>query len=198
MGKSSKAPKYATTTFDTGGLFGSSTNSKSGTTYTANEPLKTAGNSAWGGLNQTLSSMLSNDYTNDPNYRVYQNDLYRQMTDNFDNNVLSQLANRGLMRSSGLQAATNAFNDTLANQTANLYDSYYNRLGNNLNSYQNTLNSLYNYITGINSGALNTSNAVNKHNMDAYTANQNANTALFTTLANAGSNIAGSYLGGKK
>ena len=57
------------------------------------------------------------------------------MNDLYDTSVLSNLANRGLMRSSGLQGATNAFNDTLAKNQLNLYDNYYSRLNNNLSNY---------------------------------------------------------------
>lgn len=195
---SKSAPKYATTTYDTGGLFGSSTNSESGTKYNApswiNNTMGTVGNN----INSTINSMITGDYANDPNYQVYQKNLNRQMTDAFDNNVLGQLANRGLMRSSGLQAATNAFNDTLTNNVANLYDSYYNRQANNLSALQNTANNIYNYITGINNGALANSNAVNNHNMQAYQAQQAANAQLFGSLANAAGNVAGSYFKGVK
>jgi hypothetical protein len=102
------------------------------------------------------------------------------------------------MRSSGLQGATNAFANTLANNEMNLYDSFYNRQANNLSALQNTANNIYNYITGINNGALANSNAVNNHNMAAYQAQQAANAQLFGSLANAAGNVAGSYFKGVK
>lgn len=195
MGKS-KAPEYATTTVTTGGLFGDSTSSKSGTTYNPNQSMKDVGNIAWGGLGNTLTSLGSNDYANDPNFQAYQNQLNKTMTQNYDTSVLSQLANRGLMRSSGLQAATNAFADTLANQTTDLYDSYYNRLSNNLSNYQNTLNNLYSYITGLNSQAMSNSQGVSNYNMEGYKANQAANAALYQALGSAVGGIGGGALGG--
>ena len=76
------------------------------------------------------------------------------------------------MRSSGLQAATNAFADTLADNTANLYDGYTNRLNNGLSAYQGTLNNLFNYITGINTGSQNNSNNISSYNLKQYQANQ--------------------------
>lgn len=197
MGSSSSAPDYATAKYNTGGLFGSSTASKSGVDYTPNSYMTTAGNMAWGGLNNTLNSLSSGDYSKDANYQVYSNNLQRQMKQNYDANVLSQLANRGLMRSSGLQSATNAFNDTLANQTANLYDSYTNRLNNNLANYQNVLSNLYNYITGVNTGAQNQANSVSNYNLQQaqLQAQQNAaNNALFGQLAQAGAGIAAATL----
>ena len=195
---SKSAPKYATTTYGTGGLFGSSTNSESGTKFTPTSWEQNTMGIVGENIPTTLSNMLSNDYSNDPNFQKYQSNLNRQMTQAYDTNVLSQLANRGLMRSSGLQGATNAFADTLANNEVNLFDNYYNRQANNLSALQNTANNIYNYITGINSGALNTSNAVNQHNMAAWQAEQAANAQLFGSLANAAGNIAGGYFGGKK
>lgn len=195
MGKK-KAPGYATTSYDTGGLFGKSTTSSKGTTYNPTDYISNAGNTAWSGLNNTLASLGSNDYSNDPNFQAYQNNLNKQMAQNYDTSVLSNLANRGLMRSSGLQAATNAFGNTLANNTMNLYDSYYNRLNNNLSNYQNTLNNLYSYITGVNQGSQQNSRDVSNHNMQAYQAQPAANGNLFGNLAQIGGTIAGSALGG--
>lgn len=59
MGKK-KAPEYATTNYDTGGLFGSSTTSKSGTTYNPaswmSDTMGTVGNN----VNSTLNNMKWN------------------------------------------------------------------------------------------------------------------------------------------
>ena len=195
MGKS-KAPEYAITTVTTGGLFGDSTSSKSGTTYNPNQSMKDVGDIAWGGLGNTLTSLGSNDYANDPNFQAYQNQLNKTMTQNYDTSVLSQLANRNLMRSSGLQAATNAFADTLANQTTDLYDSYYNRLSNNLSNYQNTLNNLYSYITGLNSQAMSNSQGVSNYNMEGYKADQAAKAQLYGSLAQAAGSIAAAPMTG--
>lgn len=172
--KKNTAPEYYETRYDTGGLFGSATNNKGGTTFKPTEQMSNAGDTAWTGLNTSLQGLISNDYANDPNFQAYQNTLNKQMSRNYDTSVLSQLANRGLMRSSGLQAATNAFADTLADNTTDLYDSYYNRLSNNLSNYQNTLNSLYGYITGINSAAANQGKALNDYNYNRVLYN-NAN-----------------------
>jgi hypothetical protein len=182
MGKTKKAPGYASASYDTGGLFGSSTTNSSGTTYKPTESISNAGNTAWSGLNTSLQNMSSNDYANDPNFQVYQNQLHKAATQNYDTSVLSQLANKGLMRSSGLQAATNAFADTLANQTTDLYDSYYNRQLNNLSNYQNVLNSLYNYITGVNTGSQNNANNVSNYAL-SQVSTDNARAQANTTNA---------------
>lgn len=174
MGKTKKAPDYTGATYNTGGLFGSSTADKNGVTYNPTETMTNIGNTAWSGLNNTLNSLSSGDYSKDANYQTYANRLKDQMSQNYDTSVLSQLANKGLMKSSGLQSATNAFADTLANQTTNLYDSYTNRLNSNLANYQNTLSNLYNYITGVNTGAQNQANNVNNYNLAQVSTNNAA------------------------
>lgn len=197
MGKSSgSAPKYATTTYDTGGLFGSSASSASGTSYKPTDSISSAGNSAWSGLSNALQGINSTDYSNDANFQAYQNQLNKTAQQAYDANVLSPLANRGLMRSSGLQAATNSFNNTLADNVTDLYDSYYNRQANTLSNNQNVLNNLYSYITGLNNNAMQNSQAVSNYNMEAYKANQAAQSSLLGDLMKATGTIAGAYFGG--
>lgn len=191
MGKSKKAPKYATTSYDTGGLFGSSTTGKSGTTYNPAGWMTSADNTASTGINTSLGNMLSNDYANDPNFQAYQNQLNKTMAQNYDASVLSNLVDRGLMRSSGLQAATNSFANTLADNTMNLYDNYYNRQQNNLANSLNVQNALFNYLTGVNQGSQVGSKNVSDYNMQAYQAQQQANSALWNSLSNAAGNTAG-------
>lgn len=188
MGKS-KAPGYATATYDTGGLFGSSTTNGKSTTYNAPSWISNTMGTVGNNVNNTLQNMLSGDFSKDANYQAYQNNLNRQMSQSYDANVLGQLANRGLMRSSGLQAATNAFADTLANNQMNLYDSYYNRQANNLSNLLNVSNNLYNYITGVNTGSQNLANNVSNYNLNK--AQLDNNSALWSNIANAAGSAAG-------
>ena len=187
MGKAKKAPGYATATYNTGGLFGSSTASKSGVDFTPTDNMTTAGNNAWAGLENSLQGINSNDYSQDPNFKVYQDNFNRGMQQAYDTNVLGNLTDRGLMRSSGLQAATNSFNNTMQQGLADLYDSYYNRQSNNLSNNMNVLSQLYNFITGINTGSQNQANSVSNYNLQQTQLNNQANAynnALYASLAN--------------
>ena len=206
MGSSSKksAPEYQTTTYDTGNLFGSSTSGKSGTTYNAPDWISSTMGTVSSNINPTLNSMMSNDYSNDPNFKVYQDNFNRQMQQSYDANVLGDLANRGLMRSSGLQASTNSFNNTMNENLANLYDTYYNRQSNNLANLLNTSNTLYDYITGINTGSRQDANSVNNYNLAKYRL-ENADSGDsgvgsmiggLGNIANAGASIYSTYKGG--
>jgi hypothetical protein len=190
MGKKS-APEYAKTTYNTGGLFGTSTTDKKGTTFNPESWMTDAGATAGTGINTSLNSMLSNDFANDANFQAYQNELNRVASQNYDTSVLSNLANRGLMRSTGLQSATDAFNRALIDNTTDVMDNYYNRQANNLSNALNTQNALYQYLTGVNQGSQTNSQNVSKYNMDKWKAEQQANQAMFDSLAKAGMAIGG-------
>jgi len=185
MGKKKKVA-YASTTFNSGD-WGSSTNNSKGTTYSPDGWMSTTMGTVQSNLNPTLNSLLSNDYTQDKNFQAYQNNFNRNMQQTFDTNVLGQLASRGLMRSSGLQAATNAFNDTMQNNEMNLYDQYYNRQANNLQQLLNTSNTLYNYMAGITGKNQVDTSAVNKFNLE--NAKLSDNSSLFSSLANAAGQV---------
>ncbi len=197
MGKS-KAPKYQTTTTTTNGLFGEATNSATGSTFKAEDWQTNMGNTGSNLINTSLSGLLTNDYLNDPNFQVYQDNFNRGMQQAYDTNVLGNLTDRGLMRSSGLQAATNSFNNTMQQGLADLYDEYYNRQINNLNAGLNAQNNLYNWITGLNQNAAQNSQAVSNHNMQGYQADQALKAAMYQAIGQAVGGLAGSAGGGKK
>lgn len=195
MGKS-KAPEYQTTTTNTGGLFGSSTNSKTGSNFKAEDWQTNMGGLGSNLINQSLTGLSSNDYSQDPNFQVYQDNFNRGMQQAYDTNVLGNLTDRGLMRSSGLQAATNSFNNTMQQGLADLYDSYYNRQQNNLNSALNAQNTLYGWITGLNQDAAKNSQNVSNYNMQAWQAEQQAKQAMFNQLMNVAALAAAPATGG--
>ena len=195
--KKSTAPEYAKTTTGTGGLFGSSTTDKGGTSFAAEDWQNNMGGLGSNLINQSLQGMATNDYSNDPNFQVYQDNFNRQAQQAYDANVLNPLANRGLMRSSGLQAATNSFNTTLADNLADLQDNYYNRQVNNLSNALNSQNTLYNWITGLGNSSAQNSNNISNYNMQKYQldqANQSGGLAGGLKGAMSGA-MAGSSLG---
>lgn len=181
MGKSS-APEYQKTTTSTGGLFGSSTSDKKGTSFTGEDWQNTMSGTGTNLINTSLGGLLTNDYSQDPNFQVYQDNFNRGMQQAYDTNVLGNLTNRGLMRSSGLQAATNSFNNTMQEGLADLYDTYYNRQLNNLNAGLNAQNNLYSWITGLNNAAQQNSQAVSDYNMQAYQAEQASKNAMLGNI----------------
>ena len=192
---SKSAPEYQTTTTKTGGLFGESTSGKTGSDFKAEDWQTNMGGLGSNLINQSLTGLSSNDYSQDPNFQVYQDNFNRGMQQAYDANVLGNLTNRGLMRSSGLQAATNSFNNTMQQGLADLYDSYYNRQQNNLNSALNAQNNLYSWITGLNQDAAKNSQAVSDYNMQAYQAEQAAKQAMFNSIMQGVGAVGGAALG---
>lgn len=170
MGKKSgpSVPDYAKTTYGTGDIFGSSTTDKNGTNFNSNTSMSNIGNNSLTGWNNALTAIGSNDYSNDPNFQVYLDNFNKNATKSYQTNVLNPIQSQGLTRSSALQAATNAFNDTLTDNLADLYDSYYNRQVNNLGQYQNSASTLYDMIMGINRGSQKNSESVNSFNQWKY------------------------------
>ena len=191
MGKSSKAPEYANTKYDTGGLFGSSTTDKKGTTFNPTDNMSNIAGTSLTGWNKSLNNLLSNDYANDPNFKVFQDNFNRNAQNSFETNVLNPLQSQGLMRSSALQSATNSFNETMNNNLANLYDSYYNRQANNLSQMQNSASTLYDMIMGVNKGSQANSQNVSNHQMEAYKADQALKSAMWQSLGQAAGSAAG-------
>ena len=184
MGKKSKAPEYATTTTDTG-LWGSSTTGKSGTTYTAPDWMNSTMGSITSNLAPTINSMTSNDFENDANFNTYRNQLYNTMGQQYDQ-MLGNLADRGLMRSTGLQALNNNYAQALQDNVTGLYDSYYNRQSNNLSNLLNTSNALYDYMTGTTSLSKNDTNALNQYNLAKYKLDNSSNSNIGSILGSIG------------
>lgn len=192
------APEYATTTFDSG-LWGSSTAGKNGVDYKPQDWMTNSMNTIGTGVNTSLQNMFSNDYANDANFNAYKNNLYNTMGQQYDQ-MLGNLADRGLMRSSGLQALNNNYAKALQDNVTSLYDNYYNRQVNNLQNAMDTSNSLYNYMTGITGANQSQSNAVSNYAMEEYKANQAADqaekAAMYSGLAKAVGAIAAAPMTG--
>ena len=136
-------------------------------------------------LTPTINNMLSNDYSNDANFQTYQNQLYNTMGQQYDQ-MMGNLADRGLMRSTGLQALNNNYAQALQDNVANLYDSYYNRQANNLSNLLNTSNTLYDYMTGATSSSKNDANAVNQYNLAKYKLDNSSNSNIGSIIGGVG------------
>lgn len=171
MGKSSKAPDYATTTNDTG-LYGSSTTSKNGTTFNPTDFQKNLVNSAQQQFSSTMNEYLNPSY-NSALYQAQQAQRNYNNAQNYDANVLGGLANRGLMRSSGLQAQTNRFANDIASQEAEAMANYKAQQANNLSQLMGLYEIPYNMMMGSNNASQNLSNAVSNNNLLQYNAGSN-------------------------
>lgn len=173
MGKGGGAGEYPTTTSQST-LWGSSTANKSGTTFNPTQWQNDTMNIAGRNLAPTLQEYLNPTY-NSTEYKKTKDEFDKQATKSYENNVLSQLANKGLMRSSGLQASTNAFNDTLADQEADLMNSYKQSKLTDLSTLLGLSTDLYNYSQGENKLSSTLANSVANYNLQNQALQNQAN-----------------------
>ena len=105
--------------------------------------------------------------------------------------MLGNLADRGLMRSTGLQALNNNYAQALQDNVTNLYDNYYNRQSNNLSNLLNTSNTLYDYMTGATALSKSDADAINQYNLAKYKIDNSSNSNIGSIIGGLGQ-IAGS------
>ncbi len=163
MGKSGGAGEYPTTTSNSG-LWGSSTTNSHGTTFKPTEWQKSAMATVSDQLTPTINEYLNPSYSSE-DFLKTKEQFNKTAQQSYDNNVLSQLANRGLMRSSGLQASTNAFNETLADQEADLMNQYKQSKLTDLSTLLGLSTDLYNYSQGENKLSSTLANSVANYNL---------------------------------
>lgn len=186
--KKKSAPEYTSAKADTG-LWGTSTNTKKGTTYNAPDWMSSTMGTVTSGIKPTLNNMISNDYSNDANFQAYQNQLYNTMGQQYDR-MLGNLASRGLMNSSGVQALNNNYAKVLQDNVTSLYDNYYNRQSNNLANLLNTSNTLFDYMMGVNGLSQADANAINSYNLAKYKLENGSSSNIGSIIGGLG-NIAG-------
>lgn len=194
MGKSNKAPDYATTTNNTG-LYGSSTTNKNGTTFNPSSFQKNLVGSVEKQLPNTLNEYINPTY-NSPEYLAQQGQRYKNYSQAYDANVLGGVANRGLTRSSALQAATNDFSNQVAQNEAQAMSDYKNSQANDLSLLLGLYETPYNMMLGSNNASQNLSNAVSNNNLLRYNAKSDG--LLYNMLSEGaiGAGTGGKYGGG--
>lgn len=194
MGKSSKAPEYASTTNNTN-LYGSSTTNKNGTTFSPTNFQSNLVNNVEQQLPNTLNEYINPTYNSDL-YKAQQEQRNINNSQNYDANVLGDIANRGLMRSSGLQAQTNIFADNIANQEAQAMADYKAQQANNLSQLMGLYEIPYNMMIGNNNTSQNLSNAVSNNNLLKYNAGSNGMLYNMLSESAAGAGTGAQYGGG--
>ncbi len=197
MGKSKGAGEYPTTTLNTG-LYGSSTTNKNGTTFNPSSFQQNLVGSVEGYVPNILNEYVNPSY-NSEMYLAEKAQRQNQQKQAYDSGVLSQLANRGLMRSSGLQSATNSFADTLANQEVQAMQNYQAQQANKLATLMGLYEVPYNMMHNSTNASKSLSDAVGNYNLQnqAFIEKQKAqNSATFGELGNIAGGLAGTLIAG--
>lgn len=148
MGKSKKAPEYATTTAGTGGLFGSSVTSKSGTDFTPTDFRRNFVNTAQTGMQNALSEYLNPNYNTDAfkqSDSYYKNKMYNTLQNDYLNTALSN----NLMRDSTATDTMRGFAKDLANTEYERQQDYKNQQLQKLQAALLGYNTIYDMSKGV-------------------------------------------------
>lgn len=182
----SSGNKAKSQTYNTGGLYGNSTTGKRGTTYDPSDFEKQLVGQTSSAIPQYLQQLTNPTYDSE----IFQSKLKRfndTANQNFENNVINNMASRGLGRGSTVNQITGQYNNSLLNAQQDLFNSEDSRVSSVLNQLMNYYQVPYNMM-----------NTANQASNGLYSqAQQNANNnGLWGGIANAAGTIAGGYFGG--
>lgn len=200
MGKSkNKAPEYPTTVVDTG-LFGSSTTTKNGTTYTPTEfqrnLIGVTENNAVNALNNYLNpDYESADYKRGDAY--YTNKMNSQLQNNYLNPALS----RNLLRGSTASDIMRGFASDLAATEYERQNDYRDQQLQNYMAAMMPYTTIYDMQKGATGLSSNLANSIAQYNMNKYNVDRSKTSGIGAALGSLGSiagSAAGSYMASNK
>lgn len=189
MGKSKKAPGYASTTVDTG-LYGSTTTNKNGTTFNPTDFQKSIVNTVENNVPNNLNNYFNASYDNQ-NFQNYLNTRQNAQTGAYNDVVYNQLADKGMMRNNALTGAKKAFSDVLSNQKADALSDYKSDQLSQLSTLMGLYEVPYNIMNGQTNASQGLSNAITQYNVNKYNSEFNKNQQLFNMLSEIGSSAGG-------
>jgi hypothetical protein len=192
MGKK-KAPKYATTTTDTG-LFGKATTSGKGSTFTPTGFQKQLIGVTEANAVNALNNYLNPDYESE-DYKRGEEYYTNKMNNMLENNYLNPALSRNLLRGSTASDIMRGFGQDLANTE---YERQRQYKADQLQNYMAAMmpyTTIYDMSKGTQGLSNALSNAVSNYNLQAYQANQAGGSGLGAALGAIGT-IGGAALGG--
>lgn len=187
MGSQAKAK---TQTYDTGGLYGSASTGKGGTTFNPSDFQTNLVNQTQNGINQYLGQMINPTYDSSV-FQAQTAQRNRLANQSFENNLINPLASRGLTRGSSVNQMSNQFANKLADMETDALATEDKRVANILSGLMNTYQMPYNMMTGM-------TNQTNQAYQNAVqqAAQENASKqAMYGQLAKAGAAIGGAAFG---
>lgn len=193
MGKSKKAPEYATTTADTGGLFGTSVTNKSGTYFTPTDFQRNFVNTAQAGMQNALSEYLNPNYNSDA---FKQSDSYykNKMYNTLQNDYLNTALNNNLLRGSTATDTMRGFAKDLANTEYERQQDYKNQQLQNLQAALLGYNTIYDMSKGVTGLSNALANSISNYNLNKYQQEQNNNSSLYNTIGQTVGTIGGAAI----
>ena len=186
----STGKKIKNQTYSTGGLYGSSTTTKNGTTYNPSDFEKQLVSQTGSAIPQYLQQLISPTYDSQ-SYKNRQQQLSNSAHQSLENNIIQPLSQRGLTRGSSVNQMSNQLANKLTDAQLDLMNSEDSRVSNILGQLMNYYQVPYNMMTSANNASTGLySNAA---------ANAN-NGGMWGDIANSVGSLAGgtfgAYLGG--
>lgn len=173
-------------TYSTGGLYGSSTTNKHGTTYNPSSFERSLVNQTTSAIPGYLQEMISPTY-NSTSYRNRQAQLSNAANQSLENNIIQPLSQRGLTRGSSVNQMSNQLANKLTDAQLDLMNSEDARV-------QNVLNNLMNYYQ-VPYNMMNNSNTMSGNLYSNARANAKDNSSLWGGIASGMGNLAGGMFG---
>lgn len=124
--------KAKSQTYNTGGLYGSSTTGKRGTTYKPTDFEKQLVGQTTSAIPDYLNQLINPTYDSQ-SYLNRQQQLNNTARQSLENNVISPLSQRGLTRGSSVNQMSNQLNNKLTDAQLDLMNSEDSRVSNVLN-----------------------------------------------------------------
>lgn len=192
MGKSGGTPKYTSAT--SSNPYATGTADKNGSSFNLNPFLTQSNqfveNNMPNLLNQLINPSLDNPATKARSDLFY-NQFNKDSNKAFENNVISPLMQRNMVRSSSMNDLTNQFAKSQNEQISNFNNQL---LSNNMSDTNNTISQLMNlYNNNWNIGQGTLANAkgdaqmINNYNMQAYAQEQANKNNMWNNISNTGS-----------
>ena len=147
MSTTNKA-KARTQTFSSGGLYGSSSTGKNGTTYNPSDFEKQIVDMTKNYIPQYLNQLANPTYDS-PVFKAQTAQRNRLAKQSFENNLINPLASRGLTRGSSLNQMSNQFANKLADMEVDAMANEDKRTAQTLNNLFNVYQVPYNNMIGM-------------------------------------------------
>ena len=135
-------------TFSSGGLYGSSTTNKNGTTYDPSEFERKLLGMTKQAIPQYLNQMINPSYDSEI-FKAQTQQRNRLANQSFENNLMNPLSSRGLTRGSSINQMSNQFANKLADLETDAMANEDTRTANVLNNLFNYYQVPYTMMTGM-------------------------------------------------
>ena len=145
----SSGNKAKSQTYNTGGLYGSSTTGKNGTNYNPSDFEKQLVNQTTSAIPSYLQQLVNPTYDSQ-SYKNRQQQLSNSANQSLENNIINPLSQRGLTRGSSINQMSNQLANKLTDAQLDLMNSEDNRVSNILGQLMNYYQVPYNMMNTAN------------------------------------------------